>query len=102
MSSQAKRKISSGTRRLRAHQNRGLRELGVCFRCRDTRATTFRDYYSALCAPPRTFSIGLAREDECRAGHNRRACTDERHVDILDLTRAGATRGLEGALDDVP
>ena len=47
-------------------------------------------------------SVRLAREDECCAGHDRRAGSDERHVDILDLTRAGATGGLEGALDDVP
>src|SRR5262249_9479871 len=47
-------------------------------------------------------SIGLARENECRAGDDRRAGADERHIDILDLTRAGATGGLEGALDDVP
>src|SRR6476619_1897956 len=47
-------------------------------------------------------SVLLAREDECRAGHDRRAGHNERHADILDLTRAGATGGLESALDDVP
>src|SRR5262245_859047 len=47
-------------------------------------------------------SVWLAREDECCAGNDRRAGPDEGHVDILDLTRTGATRGLEGALDDVP
>src|SRR5689334_9977725 len=47
-------------------------------------------------------SVWLACEDECRAGNDRRAGADERHVDILDLTRTGATGGLQGALDDVP
>lgn len=47
-------------------------------------------------------SVWLAREDECCAGNDRCAGPDEGHVDILDLTRTGATGGLEGALDDVP
>src|SRR5215510_11804078 len=47
-------------------------------------------------------SVGIAREDERRAGHDGGTSADKRHVDILDLTRAGATRGLKGALDDVP
>src|SRR5262249_270200 len=33
---------------------------------------------------------------------DRRAGPDERHLDIFNLTRAGATGGLKGALDDVP
>src|SRR5262245_44764125 len=47
-------------------------------------------------------SVWLARKDERCAGDDRRAGADERHLDILDLTRTGATGGLEGALDDVP
>src|SRR5215467_3925140 len=47
-------------------------------------------------------SVGLAREDERRAGHDGGTGADKRHVDILDLTRAGAPRGLQRALDDVP
>src|SRR5262245_16124224 len=52
--------------------------------------------------PARGPSIWFARENERRAGHDRRAGADKRHLDILDLSRAGATGGLKGTLDDVP
>src|SRR5260370_27607679 len=44
----------------------------------------------------------LPHEDEGRAGEDRGAGADERHVGVLDLARAGAARGLERALDDMP
>src|SRR5215475_3856449 len=53
-------------------------------------------------SPPALGSVWLAREDEGCAGDDRCTGPDERHVDLLDLTRTGATGGLEGALDDVP
>src|ERR1700704_2997074 len=47
-------------------------------------------------------SVRLAHEDEGRAGHDRGAGADERHVGVLDLARAGAARCLERPFDDVP
>src|ERR1700737_635732 len=47
-------------------------------------------------------SVGVAHEDECRAGHDRGTGADERHVGVLDLARSGAARCLQGTLDDVP
>src|SRR5690349_11091132 len=52
-------------------------------------------------APPPA-SVGLADEQERRAGHDRGAGADERDVGVLDLARTGAARGLQRALDDVP
>src|SRR5262245_7086159 len=46
--------------------------------------------------------VGLADEDEGGALHDRRAGADERDVDVLHLTLAGAARGLKRTLDDVP
>src|SRR5207245_615039 len=47
-------------------------------------------------------SIGVADEDEGGAGDDRGAGADEGDVGVLDLARAGATGGLQGAFDDVP
>src|SRR4029077_18689460 len=47
-------------------------------------------------------SIRLPHEDEGRAGDDRGAGADEGDVGVLDLARAGAAGGLEGAFDDVP
>src|SRR6185312_7319649 len=47
-------------------------------------------------------SVRLADEDERRSGHDRRAGADKADIGVLDLARAGAARGLQRALDDVP
>src|SRR5437879_2060415 len=47
-------------------------------------------------------SIRLADEDEGGAGDDRGAGADKGDVGVLDLARAGAAGGLQGALDDVP
>src|SRR5258708_24721312 len=47
-------------------------------------------------------SISFADEDEGGAGDDRGAGADEGHVGVLDLARAGAAGGLQGAFDDVP
>src|SRR6266850_7323854 len=46
--------------------------------------------------------VGLADEDERGALDDGGAGADERDVDVLDLTRSRASRGLERSLDDVP
>src|SRR5262249_23007981 len=46
--------------------------------------------------------VRLSDEDERRARDDRGAGADERHVDVLHLTLAGTSRGLQRALDDVP
>jgi hypothetical protein len=51
------------------------------------------------CSPP---LVRLAHEDERRAGDDRGAGADEGDVGVLDLARAGAAGGLQGAFDDVP
>src|SRR5712671_544190 len=47
-------------------------------------------------------SIRLAHKNEGRAGDDGGAGADEGDIGILDLARAGAAGGLQGALDDVP
>src|SRR6185437_16471409 len=46
--------------------------------------------------------IRLLDENKRRPRDDRGARPNERHVDVLDLPRAGAAGGLEGAFDDVP
>src|SRR5215472_3313351 len=50
----------------------------------------------------RRASVRLAHEDKRRAGHNRGAGADERHIGVLDLARARAVRCLQSAFYDVP
>src|SRR5207237_8891055 len=47
-------------------------------------------------------SIRFADEDKRGAGDDRGAGADEGDVGVLDLARAGAAGGLQGAFDDVP
>src|SRR5512139_2339516 len=51
------------------------------------------------------FGVPLVRlldEDEGRSGHNRRARTDKRDVDVRHLPLSRAPRRLQGALYDMP
>src|SRR5438874_13398708 len=54
------------------------------------------------CAFPPYISIRLPHENERRAGDDRGTGADEGDVGVLDLARAGAAGGLQGAFDDVP
>src|SRR6185503_4481557 len=47
-------------------------------------------------------SIRFFDEDEGRPGYDRRACSHERDVDVLNLAFTGAPRGLQRALYDMP
>src|SRR5215467_1565884 len=46
--------------------------------------------------------MGFANEDEGGALDDGGAGADEGDIDVLDLALAGASRGLQRALDDVP
>ena len=47
-------------------------------------------------------SVSFAHEDKGRAGHDRGAGADKRHVGVVDLAGAGTARGLQRTFDDVP
>src|SRR5205085_10315425 len=52
--------------------------------------------------PGRPASIRLPHKNERGAGDDRGARADKGDIGVLDLARAGAARGLQRALDDVP